>query len=239
MDSAFAVAPDDTDPNDAPDDVVPPLASSSDAIVLCDSHYGLASIRQDDTDLVIWQRQMPVGFGEWLAALDPALLPDFRILVAPDELPGALALLLNDCEMPAGPMRDLFIEDISRIAGEFADVTDSDLVDVRLERVQHDACWKFHRDTVEARLVTSYRGPSTQWVASEYEETALAQQRDYDGPINDLELFDVALFKGKTAGPDRGVLHRSPPVAGTGVTRLLLCLNKQTVTSPPPWHEDW
>tara|TARA_A100001037_G_scaffold286165_1_gene294301 strand:+ start:273 stop:641 length:369 start_codon:yes stop_codon:yes gene_type:complete len=42
----------------------------------------------------------------------------------------------------------------------------------------------------------------------------------------------VALFKGKLAGTDSGTVHRSPPIIGSGQTRLFLCLNKHTVTSP-------
>jgi len=32
-------------------------------------------------------------------------------------------------------------------------------------------------------------------------------------------------------------VHRSPPILGTGKTRLLLCLNTPSETSPLPWDD--
>ncbi|MDP6897208.1 MAG: DUF1826 domain-containing protein, partial [Rhodospirillales bacterium] len=39
----------------------------------------------------------------------------------------------------------------------------------------------------------------------------------------------------QAAGTGRGIVHRSPPIIGTGCVRLLLCLNEPTVASPDPW----
>ena len=111
----------------------------------------------------------------------------------------------------------------------------SDLVDVRLERVSHDSCWKFHRDFVEARLLTTYRGPGTEWVQPIHAERALRAQKRFKGPLEHVRGNDVALFKGNCAGPGSGIVHRSPPIAGTGCTRLLLALNRQSAASPEPW----
>ncbi|MEC8288230.1 MAG: DUF1826 domain-containing protein, partial [Pseudomonadota bacterium] len=116
----------------------------------------------------------------------------------------------------------------------FAAIVDDDYVDIRLETVTHNSCWKFHRDYVEARLLTTYLGPATEWVQPDYSEQALLEQMKYSGPIERMKTHHVSIFKGSCLGTDSGVVHRSPPIAGTGQTRVLLCLNKQTATSPAP-----
>jgi len=50
-----------------------------------------------------------------------------------------------------------------------------------------------------------------------------------------LPAFAVALFKGEQAAEGTGVLHRSPPIAGTGMTRLVLCVDGPSAASPPLW----
>jgi hypothetical protein len=167
--------------------------------------------------------------------MEPSRLPDVRVLVQPIELRRAVAPLLDECGMPSGNMRDLLLGDVDDLVSVFARITRSDLVDVRLQRVGNDACWKFHRDSVEARLLTTYLGPGTEWVQPIHSETAMRRQKTYDGPLERLQVHDVAMFKGNCAGPGSGIVHRSPPIKGTGQTRLLLCLNTPSVVSPDPW----
>lgn len=204
-------------------------------IASCDTSSGLAAISKSGTELVIWQRDLLPCFRDWLDKIDAWNLPDLRVLIAPRDLRRAFEPLLDACAMPVGTMRDLLVEDVHELVRGFADITGSELVDVRLERVSHDACWKFHRDNVEARLLTTYRGPATEWVQPAYADQALQEQKQFEGPLERFGLYDVAIFKGRAAGSGSGIVHRSPPIEGTGQTRLLLCLNKRTVTSPEPW----
>ena len=204
-------------------------------IETCHSADGLAVINHPGTELVIWQRALTSCLQTWLERMDPSRLPYLRVLVQPSDLRRAVEPHLDDCGMPRGDMRDLLLGDVDDLVSAFASITQSEHVDVRLERVNHDACWKFHRDTVEARLVTTYRGPATEWVQPVHAQRALREQKRFKGPLERLGDYDVAIFKGICAGPSNGILHRSPPIAGTGRTRLLLCLNKRTDVSPDPW----
>lgn len=204
----------------------------------CTSMEGLHAIRDPDVDLVILRRRLSGEFSAWLEQLDPAVLPKDRLLVRPSALRLALMLVLDECGMPRGGMRDLLIDDVYNLATEFARIARTEHVDVRLERVSNDACWRFHRDCVEARLLTTYHGPTTEWVQQEFADQALRDQKDYNGPLEHLQSNDVAFFKGSCAGPAKGIVHRSPPVAGTGKTRLLLCLNTPSEVSPDPWQKD-
>ena len=206
-------------------------------IKVCKTRAGLASIEEPDTELVIWQRSFPSGFQDWIDKTDAASLPDVRILVKPDELRRALEPLLDNCGLRAGVMRERLITDVNDLVIAFADITRSDDVDVRLERVSHDACWKFHRDIVEMRLVTTYRGPTTEWVRQAHAEQAIQEQREFKGPLEQLGGGDVAIFKGSCASSTGGIVHRSPPIVCTGLSRLLLCLNQRTDASPDPWSK--
>ena len=206
-------------------------------IKTCKTIAGLASIKKPATELVIWQRSLPSHFQDWINQTDAANLPDGRILVKPKEFRRAIKSLLDRCGLMAGNMRDLLVTDINDLVVGFADITRSKDVDVRLQGVSDNACWKFHRDIVETRLVTTYRGPTTEWVRQAYSEQAIYEQREFSGPLEHLEEGHVAIFKGSCSSPNKGIVHRSPPIAGTGLTRLLLCLNQRTETSPAPWAQ--
>lgn len=212
-------------------------ATSGACVEICDALDGIAVFSKPDVELVLWRRALPRCLRTWLERMDASCLPNIRILVEPNALRLAIEPLLDECGMPKGDMRDLLVRDVEDLVSVFSRIAGTALVDVRLERVSHDACWKFHRDCVEERLLTTYRGPATEWVKPEHAATALRQQKRYIGPIERLCCGEVGLFKGSCAGDGRGIVHRSPPIAGTGATRLLLCLNRPSDTSPEPWTE--
>ena len=209
--------------------------SQKQSVQIVETIDGLATIHKPDAELVIWQRSLPPGLQDWIDAVEDSNLPHIRLLIKSQELCSAIVPHLDACDFAAGEMRDLLLEDIEVLVNAFADITRSDYVDVRLERINDDACWKFHRDAVDARLITTYRGPTTEWVQMADAERTIDEQIDYNGPLERLEQNDVALFKGSQAGLNSGVVHRSPQIEGTDCTRLLLCLNKRTVVSPDPW----
>ncbi|HMQ13180.1 MAG TPA: DUF1826 domain-containing protein [Candidatus Competibacter phosphatis] len=192
-------------------------------------------IHDTDVELIIWERPLACELGRWLEALPVDQLPNRRVLVLRADLRPALTVIFDAAGTPGGAMRDALLDDLIRLATLFMDTLDSGRVDIRLETVQHDACWKFHRDNVAARLVTTYRGPGTQWVRPHDNAMALAVQKSYQGIIQHFPKHAVGLFKGSRAGPASGIVHRSPPISGSGVVRLLLCLNLPSAASPDLW----
>ena len=204
----------------------------------CDGPEGLAAISRPDMELMIWRRAVPHRLTTWLEKIGSSRHPDARILVEPSNFRRAIEPHLDECGMPAGRMREYLVGDIDFLVSAFDGITKSGLVDVRLERISHDACWKFHRDCVEARLLTTYYGPTTEWVQPPHAARALWEQQEYKGPIEHLRIHDVAIFKGSCAASGNGIVHRSPPIAGTGRTRLLLCLNTRSPASPEPWPRE-
>lgn len=224
----------------------PPI-SAQDSVKRVQVRAQLAEIRETQTALVIWQRALSSPLRRWIEGLAPEALPHFRIRVSTSDIRAALEHELENAGHSASAMRDAFIEDVAALAVTYAEITGSDQVDLRLERIEHDACWKFHRDMVKARLLTTYRGVSTEWVAPDHAERAIAEQTAYSGPLERLETEEVAIFKGAAKKPengpnhkpdhrpDQGIVHRSPPIQGTGETRLLLCLNEPSLVSPNLW----
>ena len=208
----------------------------NDGIYDCQTIEDLSAIKRQDVELAVWSRNLSENFQSWINQINPINLPDLRLLLRPEDLVTALTPLLNGCGLPHGEMRDYLVEDIDRLVRAFSDISGSEYVDVRLERVTNDACWKFHRDCVEARLITTFRGPSTEWVQHFHAAEALEKQKDYQGPLEQFDLFDVAFFKGSCAGSGSGIVHRSPPILGTDQTRLILCLNQPSSASPDYWR---
>jgi hypothetical protein len=192
----------------------------------------LDQIHVPAVELVIWQRQLVAGLSAWLAELHPEQCPDGRLLVPSDACRAAFTALLDEADTPTGSMRDSFLADLVSLSEAFCRTMDTDVLDIRLETVRHDGCWKYHRDHVPARLLTTYRGPGTQWVRPEHSEAALLQQKTYGDPVEQFSEHAVGLFKGNTTEHGRGIVHRSPPILGTGATRILLCLNLPSAASP-------
>lgn len=196
----------------------------------------LSTILDPDVSLAVWDRSPPRRLLDGMAGLCPAHLPQGRVLAWLPDAQAALAGILAETPLGATALGRSLLDDMLMLVRRFAIIAGTDIVDIRVDRLRHDACWKFHRDQVRLRLLTTYRGPATQIVPQAHAEEALREQRAYRGPLADLPDGAVALFKGAHAGPDTGVVHRSPPIAGTGTVRSLLCLNLPSDTSPRLWQ---
>ncbi len=196
----------------------------------------LACVGHADTALALWERPMP-DLMRCLAALPTSRLPSGRVLVRLDDAPAALARLLGESPLGDAPLTQALLADMLDLTQRFATIARTDRVDIRLDKLAHNACWKFHRDHVRLRLLATYRGPQTQIVPPSHSAWAMTAQRAYQGPLEELTPGTVALFKGACAADDCGIVHRSPPIAGTGITRLLFCLNLPSEASPVPWEE--
>lgn len=192
----------------------------------------LDRIHRADVGLALWLRSLPPAIDVWLRTLAPQCLPDGRVLALLNDLPAAVSSLFE--RTPPTESSLLLQADVVALARRYAALAGCGTVDVRLEALSSDACWKFHRDSVELRLLTTYRGPTTQFVAPIDAAQAVAEQRAFSGRIIDQPRDSVALFKGALDGRT-GVVHRSPPIEGREITRLLLCVNRLSAASPELW----
>jgi hypothetical protein len=176
--------------------------------------------------LMLFPARPPAGLAQALDALPAGALPHFRIDSAPL---GPLQRFLDQLATTPGlhGALALVLTDVGRQARHFADLTGATALALKLERVADDACRKLHHDYVPHRLVVTYRGPGTQWLPRAH-EPALGDER-LNVPADwlcDVPRFTAALFAGRLLPGGNPVLHRSPPILGTGQVRLVLTINE-------------
>ncbi len=179
---------------------------------------GLTAIQSRGCAAAIWQRDPLPRFQSWIDAVDPEHLPRARVVLRPDAVRRALseivASALADCDE-----RAMLVDDISALADIFADVMRAPYLRLRLDVVNSNMCRKFHIDAVRARLICTYRGTGTQYGNS----TGGAEpRRIYTVPTGSPIVLRGTLWP---ETPKSGLLHRSPPIEGTGETRLMLVLD--------------
>ncbi|WP_303979370.1 DUF1826 domain-containing protein [Dongia mobilis] len=196
----------------------------------------LDRIRDHEVALAIWRRALPPHLSDWLAGQDAGALPRGHILASSTDIVAALCHIFEQGGVTQNDERRSLLADIARLAIRFSMIMAAPAIDIRLDVITGDACWKFHRDRVPARLVTTYRGAGTQWVAPVDAAAALQQQRTFSGNLLTLLPQEVAIFKGSIAEEDMGIVHRSPPIAGSGETRLLCVIDPESAASPELWR---
>lgn len=182
----------------------------------------LEAIRKPDCAAAIWQREPLKTFQDWIDSLDPHQLPSARMILRPGDVPHALTSIADSCGLDACDARTMLIEDIGALAHIFATVMEAPFLRLRLSVVNGNSCRKFHSDLVKARLICTYRGPGTQF--------RIAQVgRDAEQTVTTPTGSPIVLrgqFWPATGAPE--LLHRSPPIDGTGETRLVLVLDPIT-----------
>ena len=131
----------------------------------------------------------------------------------------ALVNITRACGTPDCPERDLFIDDVSALAAIFADVMRVGYLRLRLDVVVSNACRKFHIDAVTARLICTYRGTGTQ--------CGISADGGVPRRVLTVPTGSPIILRGThwPETPISGLLHRSPPIEGTGETRLMLVLD--------------
>lgn len=193
--------------------LLPPLSLPDHVRIDSDSAV-LATIDQPQVTLAVWERPSP------LPAPDLGGFPVVRFAAALPSVAAGVREALG--ALPARPWHETLAADVARLAMLYATWTGEERVEVRIEHVTGNGCWKFHADYVGLRLITTYCGQATQW---------LPQGATEDTAPRTLSAGDVGLFKGRERAGDRAIIHRSPPIAGTGEDRLLLVIDA-------PWPEE-
>ena len=190
-----------------------------DCMAFASSPASLTAIHQPNCAATVWQRDPLPRFQHWIDALPPDQLPKARMILRPEAVCDALIDITRQCGTPDCSERNLLIEDASALATIFASVMNTAYIRLRFDVINTNACRKFHIDAVTARLVCTYRGTGTQYGLSE----------DGHDPeqIMTVPTGSPIILRGTRwpEAPLSGLLHRSPPIADTGETRLLLVLD--------------
>lgn len=128
--------------------------------------------------------------------------------------------------------------DIGELVDMFCCLFDLKRAGLRLTKLEHAMCPRFHTDKVPCRLVSTYSGLGTQWLPHESVDRSklgdgnngLSDDRSGiyrdDSDIRQLTAGDVALLKGELweGNENAGLVHRSPGLQ-SGEKRLLLTLD--------------
>lgn len=192
---------------------------------------GLSALFEGDVNVVVLSRKLDsVIIGELQVALAQ---PSFRVLtsVTPSEGPGALMAQMTKLPRLA--------EEVHFWTEVLAELTGCELVGVRLARLEAAMCPRFHVDKVTVRVVSTFAGHGTEYLAEEDVDrrwlghAARGVSDEASGlmrpgaRIRRAEASDVVLLKGeawpKNAG--RGAVHRSP-AASAASPRLVMTLDR-------------
>ena len=188
-------------------------------VQISDNIEGLHAVNQPLVPAAIWRRTPLSKFQTWIDSFPDKQLPAARIALPLDAIQGALMEVMQISGMPACGQREILIDDITALANVFAEINQTKFLRLRLEAITGNACSKFHVDAVTTRLVCTYRGPGTQYCFS-------ADGTDLSN-ILDVPTSSPIVMRG-TLWPNKersGFFHRSPPIEGSGKTRLLLVLD--------------
>lgn len=207
----------------------PVIETSS--LVSVDQAQDLTTIHRPDCAAAIWRRPLDAAFRAWIDALDPTVLPGARIVLKPSEVGRELRRVCAQTGTPASPHLDWFVEDVASLATEFARITDAPHLRLRLDVVTSNACRRFHVDALTVRLICTYRGTGTQY--------GFADPGGDPRHISTVPTGSPILLRGSRwpETPESGLLHRSPPIEGSGETRLLLVLDPLIETEDRPHKE--
>jgi hypothetical protein len=210
----------------------PVLMASTSAHAVGNQSDALQQILAPGVNLCLWQRPPQPSVSRELMGLQASQLTDARCWTSATAFDNDVTTLLQ--KQGLDPLAfEHWRMDLQRLAELFFNVSPKRKVALRLETIEGDGCRRFHVDRKHLRLLCTYRGPGTEWL-SNAQVDRVAQN---DGAPNDhiirygepsqFEPFWVGIMKGN-AYPGNigcGLVHRSPPIAGTGQTRVLFCLD--------------
>ena len=172
------------------------------------------------TDGVLLQRALPSFVTDALLkmALDRSMSQ--RLWLPANGAGEGMLGLFQAWGQEIGPAERWLAEDVHALAQKVAKLLDTDKIILRVEIVDDNACRKFHRDAIRARLICTYAGPGTEYGVAEFgQDPDIVEQAGTGCPI---------ILKGK-AWPIQGdplLAHRSPPVEGTGTKRLVVVIDE-------------
>lgn len=170
----------------------------------------LAAGIHETAELAAFRRQPDLELSSAFQNLSFHHFEDFRIAGSMAHILAGAERFLKTLAWPPAVVRLIlsdtadFLAPVARAGAELS---------MRLEYVTDDACRKFHKDETGFRLITTYLGRGTQWRGSDMSE------------IQEMQTFDIGMLLGERAGREGRILHRSPPIEGTGESRLVLVVD--------------
>ena len=131
------------------------------------------------------------------------------------------------------PKKNLFVDDMMELCKFFQNITESKMLNVKLQVVKDNMCRLFHEDNNHQRLLCTYLGSGTEWI----EDAFINRKRLGKGnnkrvildweKVQHAENFEVIVLRGKLfGGLKKGAVHRSPPLKSPTDHRVLLKIDE-------------
>ena len=185
-----------------------------------DELRNISKIYMDEINISIWQRQLNrfiMSAAEYIFYNKPNLT--FSKVIQVREIKN---ILFN--EFGESNYIPYLVKDISKLVNSFCKLFDLKYVWLRIASIDHPMCPRFPVDKVKCRLITTYLGPSMEWLPHHLVDRAklgIGNQGKSDSKSGlykkhtDIKRLDpgyVALLKGtEWHGNKKGaIVHRSP-----------------------------
>lgn len=184
-------------------------------------------LRNDGVEGVIWNRDIPSQVTHALRQWNIKHAQPVRFCSKPSDVESHVRNILDDWRGLTTNARNWLVSDISDLAFTMAELLEASRLLVRVEPVRDDACRRFHKDVVKARLICTYKGPGTEYAFVRHD-------REQPTHSNRIATGMPVILRGKvwSQSSDHVLLHRSPPVEGDGITRFLVVMNEAHDTLP-------
>ena len=192
----------------------------------------LRRILDPGVQLGLWQRPAQAVITQELSSLKASALPDVRCTTSRGTFDNDVDSLLQKQGFDPTAFTN-WRSDLRQLANIYFHLSKNRDVEMRLETTDEDGCTRFHVDSTQPRLLCTYQGPGTQWLTDEQvdrkAQSSGASNEDIVrfGEPSSFAPFWVGIFKGKTypGNSGQGLVHRSPPIEGSGQIRVLFCLD--------------
>ena len=132
----------------------------------------------------------------------------------------------------------LLKQDIKDLLHLFSEVSQSRTFRLFLATIENDMCRKFHTDVNDLRMLCTYKGPGTLWLAEghmDHEEVGNGDEETFIHPdrIRQAETGDVVILKGAIYPREgtQAILHRSPSIEESKEKRILLRFDTEQFAS--------
>ena len=187
---------------------------------VADTPNVLAEIYEEDVNITIWQNGLSAqAQDEAKQLITDAEKLNLEIASGPDDV---ITKLLDKHQGLTD--KQYLNQHIKTLVDMFCTLFELKRAGIRLTILDHAMCPKFHVDKIPCRLVSTFSGPATQWIAhqdvvySKLGKASFGMSDDMSGIYTDVNHIqtmstgDVALLKGSNWQNNElsGLVHRSP-----------------------------
>ena len=186
-----------------------------------DNLVDVVEVFGEGVQVCAWRRPADPRLEAWLASLDELEGASTLEILKPDRRPELAAL-------PDSEERSLLADDLRLQGTALCDLLGCSAYGLRIARTCKAMCPGWHVDHVSLRLVTTYRGPGTQWLTDQsIDRASLGSESAQSADFISASTGDVVLLKGSHWQGNEllGAIHRSPEVPAEFGTRTVATLD--------------